>query len=74
MAEIHAMPEHAMPELDGGLRIMSLDEAKAKRKSKGLCPTCGEVRTHKPGIWKAMMPEVRLRGVLILVDLAWMNL
>lgn len=48
----------AVPQLDGGLRVMTLDEQREQRKKKGLCTTCGEVQTHKNGIWKSMMPEV----------------
>ena len=50
--------EMNVPQLDGGLRVMTLDEQREKRKKVGLCVTCGEVRTHKPGLWKAWMPDV----------------
>ena len=54
--------EMNVPQLDGGLRVMTLDEQREKRKKKGLCMTCGEVRTHKPGLWKAWTPDVSFVG------------
>lgn len=47
-----------VPGLDGGLRPMTIEEQKEQRKKKGLCVTCGDVQTHKRGIWKSMMPQV----------------
>ena len=44
--------------ISGGVGVMTLDEQKDKRKKIGLCATCGEVQTHKPGLWKAWMPDV----------------
>jgi len=42
---------------DGGCQVKTLDEQRKSRKGKGMCQTCGEVRTHKPGIWKSLMPD-----------------
>ena len=44
---------------DGGFEVITLDELRENRKKIGMCPTCGGTRTHKPGIWKSLMPEVR---------------
>jgi len=44
-------------QLEGGLRVMSMDELREKRKKTGICQTCGETRTHKHGIWKSLMPD-----------------
>ena len=59
-----------MSELDGGLRAMTLDEQKQKRKRNGRCPTCGEVQTHIAGLWKKwlLMPQVN-NIYLIFLDL-----
>lgn len=58
----HHLGESAFTELDDGIRVSGLtkDEQKQKknRRRSGMCPTCGEVRTHKPGLWKQMLPEV----------------
>jgi len=50
----HASMMHL--QMDGGLRGVTFEELRETRKQKGLCTTCGENRTHKPGLWKSKMP------------------
>jgi len=42
---------------EGGVSVKTSDEQREKRKKKGRCPTCGEVRTHKRGPRRIWIPD-----------------
>jgi len=50
-------PHLGNPQMDDGVPVTTLDELREKRKSCGLCPTCGDVQTHKPGLHRSWIPE-----------------
>ena len=48
---------------DSASKILSSEDQADYRRKKGLCPTCGLIRTHKLTVWNSLSPEVCAFGL-----------